>query len=367
MNLSNYKRAWMITDTHLGVRNSSVEWMDIMKEYFRDFFIPLLKKEKKEGDFLIHLGDVFDSRQSLNLQVMNDGMDIFEEISKIMPIVIILGNHDIYKKNSNEVNSVKVLKWIPNITVLEEPQILRISGKKLLMMPWRANHHEEEACINEHPADFLFCHTDVQGLKFNKHTEIHEGMDFSVLDSFRKVYSGHIHYAQHKRNFRMLGSPYPLTRSDVNNEKGIWCFNIEDETEHFYPNTCSPKFMRIQFERILDMEEEAAKQLVKNNFVDVIVDQKWSLNFPFATFYDDVQGYRKLEFVPRIGNTEDEDGFDIDVDGENELGKVDIIELANKLIQSTSHSDTLKKKLLETIKMAHEKLQKSKEEQEDED
>jgi hypothetical protein len=40
----------MITDTHLGVRNGSIEWLEIMKEYFNDFFIPLLKKEKKEGE-----------------------------------------------------------------------------------------------------------------------------------------------------------------------------------------------------------------------------------------------------------------------------------------------------------------------------
>ena len=226
----------MITDTHLGVRNSSVEWLEIMKEYFHNFFIPLLKKEKKEGDFLIHLGDVFDSRHSLNLLVMNEGISIFEEISKIMPIVIILGNHDIYKKNSNDVNSVKVLKWIPNITVLEEPQILTVSGKKLLMMPWRAGHVEELECINNNPADFLFCHTEMQGLKFNKNTTIETGLDLSSIKNFRKVYAGHIHFAQKKGNFRMLGCPYPMTRSDIKNEKGIWCLDIESENEIYYPN-----------------------------------------------------------------------------------------------------------------------------------
>lgn len=354
----------MITDTHLGVRNSSVEWMDIIREYFYNFFIPLIKKEKKDGDFLIHLGDVFDSRQSLNLLVMNDGLMIFEEISKIMPIVIILGNHDIYKKLTNDVNSVKILKWIPNIKIYEEPEILKISGKKLLLMPWRANHHEEEECVKNNPADFLFCHSDVQGLKFNKHTVIEAGMDFSAIKQFRKVYSGHIHYAQKKENFRMLGCPYPMTRSDVNNEKGVWCFDIEHETENFYPNNYSPKFIRITFERLLEMEEEEAKEYVRNNFVDVIVDQKWTMNFPFSVFYDDIQGYRKLEFVPRIGNNEDEESLN-ESEETGELGKIDVVELANKLIEQTSHSDALKQKLLDTIKNIHEKVQKSKNEQDE--
>jgi hypothetical protein len=366
MDLSKYKRAWMITDTHLGVRNGSVEWLEIMKEYFRDFFIPLLKKEKRDGDFLIHVGDVFDSRHSLNLLIMNEGISIFEEISKIMPIVIILGNHDIYKKNSNDVNSVKVLKWIPNIKVMEEPQVLTVSGKRLLFMPWRASHADELDCINNNPADFLFCHTDVQGLRFNKSTMIEEGLELSNLKNFRKVYAGHIHFAQQKSNFRMLGCPYPMTRSDINNEKGIWCFDIEKEEESYYPNTVSPKFIRILFERILEMDESEAKEFFRNNFVDILVDPKWSLCFPFSVFSEDMKGYRRLDFIPRLSNVEDEDGMILE-SAETDMEKVDLIDLATQLIMSTSHSDMLKEKLISTVKGLYERVQKTQEEEKDEE
>ena len=37
------KRLWMITDTHLGVRNSSEEWIQIVRKYFFEWFIPLVK------------------------------------------------------------------------------------------------------------------------------------------------------------------------------------------------------------------------------------------------------------------------------------------------------------------------------------
>jgi DNA repair exonuclease SbcCD nuclease subunit len=362
--LSNYKRAWMITDTHLGVRNSSTEWLEIMKEYFYDFFIPLLKREKKPGDFLVHVGDVFDSRHSLNLLVMNEGINIFEEISKVMPIVIILGNHDIYKKNTNDVNSVKVLKWIPNIKVLEEPEVMKISGKKLLFMPWRATHFDESECIANNPADFLFCHTDVQGLKFNKNTVIESGLDLQELKAFRKIYAGHIHFAQNKGNFRMLGCPYPMTRSDINNEKGVWCLDIETEEELYYPNTISPKFIRILFEKVLEMEEDEAKEYFRNNFVDILVDPKWSLNFPFSVFADDMKGYRRLDFVPRMANVEDEDGMLLESE-DADMEQIDIIELSQRLIYNTQHSDKLKENLLNTIKSLYERVQKSQNEKED--
>jgi DNA repair exonuclease SbcCD nuclease subunit len=364
MNLENYNRAFMITDTHLGVRNSSTEWLDIMKSYFYDFFIPLLKSEKREGDFLIHLGDVFDSRHSLNLLVMNDGLTIFEEIAKIMPVVIILGNHDVYRKNSNEVNSVKILKWVPNIKIIEEPEVLKIGGKKLLFMPWRANHQEERECVRENPADFLFCHADVQGLKFNKNTVIEEGIELSAMKNFRKVYAGHIHYSQNTENFRMLGCPYPLTRSDIGNVKGIWLLDIKNESETFYENTHSPKFIRVLFERVLEMEEEEARSFFFNNYVDILVDPQWSLNFPFSTFTEEMKGYRKLDFIPRMNNT-DEDGQLLDE--EAALEKIDILELSMKLIQSTSHSESLKQKLMNTVKALYEKVQKAEEEMEDDE
>jgi len=70
------KRVWFITDTHLGVRNSSNEWIDIIDSYFHDFFFPLIKKHYKPGDVLVHLGDWYDSRQSVNLRVLNLGVQI---------------------------------------------------------------------------------------------------------------------------------------------------------------------------------------------------------------------------------------------------------------------------------------------------
>ena len=364
IDINNAKRAFLISDTHFGVRNSSTEWLQIHREYVYDFFIPLIKKEKREGDIIIHCGDVFDSRHSLNLFVMNFAIEVFEELAKIMPVIIILGNHDIAKKNSNDVNSVKVLKWIPNIKVIEEPEVITVAGKKLLFMPWRANHTEEMACIDSNPADFLFCHTEAQGLKFNRSTTIETGIDLSKLDSFRKIYAGHIHFAQKKGNFRMLGCPYPMTRSDINNEKGIWCFDIVTEEESYFPNTLSPKFVKILFEKVLEMEEDDAREMFKGNFVDILVDPKWSLTIPFSSFTDDMQGYRRLDFVPRMSNTEDDEGMLLESESTS-IEKVDILELSSKLINSTGHTEKVKERLIITVKSLYEKVQKIKEDDEE--
>ena len=76
LDLSQVKRAFIITDTHLGVRNNSNEWIDIHREFFFEWFIPLCRKNYRKGDCLVHLGDVFDSRQSLNLTGIVTGKQI---------------------------------------------------------------------------------------------------------------------------------------------------------------------------------------------------------------------------------------------------------------------------------------------------
>ena len=68
----------MVSDSHLGCRSNSVLWLQIIEDYFFNFFIPLIKKEYKKGDVLYHLGDVFDNRQSVNLAAQDLAIRVFE-------------------------------------------------------------------------------------------------------------------------------------------------------------------------------------------------------------------------------------------------------------------------------------------------
>jgi hypothetical protein len=113
------------------------------------------------------------------------------------------------------------------------------------------------------------------------------------------------------------------------------------------------------------MEEDEAKSYFKNNFVDILVDPKWSLNFPFSSFAEDMKGYRRLDFVPRISNVEDEDGVLIETDS-TELEKIDVIELSKRLIYNTGHSDKVKERLVGTIKTLYDRVQKTQAEREEE-
>ena len=62
--MSEYKEVIFISDVHWGVHNGSIEWVDNIKNYFDNFFIPLVsdEKRKKKKPCIVIAGDYFDSR-----------------------------------------------------------------------------------------------------------------------------------------------------------------------------------------------------------------------------------------------------------------------------------------------------------------
>lgn len=295
------KRVWFITDTHLGVRNNSNEWIEQIREYFFDWFFPLVRKHYRPGDVLIHLGDFFDSRQSINLKVLNLGISVAEEFSNIFNdgVYFIIGNHDIWGKTTNDVNSLKSIKWVPGLCILENPTSLTLGDKKFFMMPWRKDHEEEETTLESAlPHDVLCCHTDIRGLKFNRYVNIETGANQDKFSKFSRVYSGHIHYAQKSGNINMLGSPYELTRSDMDNDKSITLLDLSDMKEEVFVNDFSPRFKKLYFSDILNMCQEELEPLFRNNFIDIMIDPVMSLKAPLNILTDTINTQRALKFHP---------------------------------------------------------------------
>ena len=254
------KRVWIISDTHLGCRSNSVLWLTLIEDYFFNFFIPLVKEKHKEGDVLYHTGDVFDNRQSINLRAQDLGIRIFEELSKIFgEINIIVGNHDIMRKNSNEISSVDCLKYIPNVNVYKDLAIIDYDTARCFLMPWRRDVDHEIETVNlckqslsEDKFNFLFCHSEVQGIRTNPSQRLYEGgNDVKVFKDFDRVYSGHIHYRQERDNFVLVGNPYQMTRSDRGNEKGIYILDLESGKHEFIINDYSPKFIKFYINNFL--------------------------------------------------------------------------------------------------------------------
>jgi len=346
------KRIWMVSDSHLGCRANSVLWLDIIEDYFFNFFIPLAKKEYKKGDVLFHLGDVFDNRQSLNLAAQNLGIRIFEELSKIFPdIHIIVGNHDIMRKNSNDISSVDCLKYIPNVSVHKNPKIIDYDGTKCLLMPWRRNSEHEKETLDQikENIDYMFCHTETQGVQISPSKKyLHEGGNLpSVFKRFKRVYSGHIHYRQELDNFILVGNPYQMTRSDRDNQKGIYILDLKTGDHSFTPNKRSPEFKRYYINDILERRMGEISDEIKGNFVDVFIPSNVLGKYNINGFMDYLDG-KAYKLEPRIFDENSQHELD-DTSVSDFNGQIDLLKISKDYINSLDYDDDLKEKLIKSV------------------
>ena len=100
-------RVAIITDTHYGARKGSKHLHDYFEQFYKNVFFPSLEAEGI--DTIIHMGDVFDSRKSIDYYSLEWAKRVVFEPMKKYKVHAITGNHDCYYKNTNVINSPELL------------------------------------------------------------------------------------------------------------------------------------------------------------------------------------------------------------------------------------------------------------------
>lgn len=259
----------LITDTHFGVRQNSITWLNSQLRFIYDELIPYIKtlKEQKEKVFLYHLGDVFDSRSSINPFVASKVRKAFIDISKWVDVInIIGGNHDYYSPESDSVDSINMILYKgsgfnPNLITKQFD-----SYNEDLFIPWYKfqDPFEIQEKIKQLNIKNVFCHADITNLD-----PIYKSIFKNV-----NVFSGHIHSPQHKYNLHTLGSTYSLTFADNNSERGFYVLDDSNNLT-FIPNHSSIKFWRVWNDNILSYD---VSTISKEDYVEIYVNQSELLN-----------------------------------------------------------------------------------------
>jgi calcineurin-like phosphoesterase family protein len=312
-------KVFMITDTHFGIYlNNLDKWQNMMESTFYEFVIPYLKENVKPGDILIHLGDLFDNRTSIPIITLNKVEKILKKLSDILPVHIMLGNHDLFNKGSNEVNSVRLFGYMnKNITVYENTTVLEIDGKKLVLMPWVEKRLDMIKEIKSNPGDYLFCHSDLNGCRMHLNSVAHRNADKIDVENFKgykRAFSGHIHIRQNNSNFEFIGSLYQMDRNDTGDQKGITILDLNTGDIDFEPNTYSPIFKKYKVVTEDDIDKLDDIKDTKD-YIDLAISNNLLIN--------NRKLRRKLEMMLEKGNFTSVEYID-DIVQKNEEGE-DII------------------------------------------
>lgn len=266
-----------VGDVHAGMYSNSYEKFDVVKSFFMDQLIPKIIEIKSQNPgrnvTLILLGDTFDIKQQISIVIQNSMIDIMELMSYHVDVYVMVGNHDMPIADNPNINSIKILKFVPGIELVDKPCVLSdVNGKFHVLIPYNNTKEKEMDVISEFtlPDTTLYCHTEIAGFHYEgvpvDHSKHNKISDFS---NFLRVISGHIHKKQEINNILFTGTPYHIRKGEDGNDTGYYIFDYKNGTETYVENTTSPRYVTVDYEFFLDMDFIDAEQLIKNNYVDV--------------------------------------------------------------------------------------------------
>ena len=262
----------IITDTHYGARKGSKHLHDYFEMFYRDVFFPSLEEHKVST--VIHMGDIFDSRKAIDLQSLEWSKQVVFEPLKKYKVHALIGNHDCYYKNTNNVNSPELLlKDYANIKTYSKPTEISLDKLKILFLPWinSENFDETKQLIDKTKAKVAMGHLEVNGFKATRGHMMETGMDVGIFNKFEKVYSGHFHTRSNDGKIFYLGNPYEMFWNDVNDKRGFHIFDTETLT-HTPINNPYKLFYNIYYEDTNHKLFNATEY--KNKIVKIIVRKK---------------------------------------------------------------------------------------------
>ena len=300
----------IITDTHYGARKGSKHLHDYFELFYRDVFFPTL--EEQGIDTVIHMGDIFDSRKSIDYQSLEWAKRVVFEPLKKYKVYAITGNHDCYYKDTNYVNSPELLlKDYTNIKTYSRATEIKIDKLKILLLPWinSENYEETSNLIKKTKTKIAMGHLELNGFRATRGHMMETGMDVNIFDKFEKVFSGHFHTRSSDGKIYYLGNPYEMFWNDVNDKRGFHIFDTETLT-HTPVNNPYKLFYNIYYEDTNYKLFNATEY--ENKIVKVIVRKK-SKPKDFEKFIDKLYsvGVQDLKIIENFDIQENED-FDID-------------------------------------------------------
>ena len=126
----------LITDQHFGVRNDNLHFVEHYRKFYSKIVIPFIKASGIKE--IINLGDTFDRRKYVNFMSLEAAKEMwFDPITELgCKMTALVGNHDIYYKNTLRINSPDELLGGYDIDVITEPTTCTFDGTDILLLPW---------------------------------------------------------------------------------------------------------------------------------------------------------------------------------------------------------------------------------------
>lgn len=266
---------WIINNTKFGYKNNSKEWNQNMFDYFKNQFIPFIKKHSKPNDKLIHLGNIFNSSESVNIELLLNVQKLFIKLSSIIDIIILDG----YNEKTN-------ISSIFKNTYQGDDLINRINYSTNEFIPYNEKIIDN---INNQKIIFLNNRIDKNILKKYSNTLFICGYYDDRLE---------------EDNVIRVGALYQFEKTT--SDKGFYVIDSKTLKYKFIKNSYSPIYKTIKITNISQLND-LDENFINNNKVKAIIDKK--LIDEKKIKIDLLLSKYNFKSIEYINDDENEDGF----------------------------------------------------------
>lgn len=263
----------VITDQHFGVRNDSLVYVDYYRKFYSNVVIPFIKKYKIKQ--ILCLGDTFDRRKSVNFNSLEAAKQMWFKPLEDMGVsmTMLVGNHDIYYKNTLRVNAPSLLLGeYANISIMDGPGEFLLGSLPVLGIPWICDDNRSRVyeLLEQSTSPLCVGHLEFNGFETVPGIVMEHGIDQQPFKKFDKVLSGHFHTKSSKGNIHYLGNPYELYWNDYQSPRGFHILDTDTLDLKFYRNPYT-MFEKIFYEEKTEYDDVSSSA---GKYVKLIVQDK---------------------------------------------------------------------------------------------
>jgi DNA repair exonuclease SbcCD nuclease subunit len=283
----------------------------------------------------------------------------FKEIEKNtnLEFFIIVGNHDVFYKNTNKINSPHEVFSELNPKrfhiIYNEPMEIRFGDSLCLFVPWMSKDSFDSCLktIQKSPSDYCFGHFEINGFVMNNNNTCKSVLKKSHFKNFKKVFSGHFHTRSSIGNVIYTGSLCELDWNDFDVKKGFYLLETDNNKIRFI-NSGNRIFRKLLVGENFNFDSKIKG--IKDSYLKIYINKKLTTeeDVKLGIFITQNISYEIID------NTILDDVDISKIDKEEDLSKI-IISCVNSQDNIT---DSDKKRVISLLNASYEKMKQEEDE-----
>ncbi len=259
------KKTACYTDIHFGKKqNNKKHNQDCLD--FTKWFCDEVKNDPSITD-IVFLGDYFENRAQVNVETLNmayEGAKMVNELG--LPVYFIIGNHDLYRRNTRDIFSTAFFDEFDNFILVSEPMV---TDCKVGFFPFLFHDEYPENAKLLNSCDYVYGHFEFKGFSITGYNTImKEGPDATAFSSPKRILAGHFHKRQEQKNVTYIGNTFPMDYGDAYDEDRGMAVLDHTNNKIVFKNYEGPQYIKPNLSDLI-----SEKVSVKDNmFIDCKVD-----------------------------------------------------------------------------------------------